>query len=738
MPAKIKSWSSIILLALVQQITSLQAAEGGKALTIDAIFASGEFSNDLLSDIQWIDEGAAFTFSRRNAESGLLDIHRYDVSTGESGLLVAGSQLTVDGKPVLMSAYRWSDDQVYLLIIGPVNLTWDSVREAPYYMHHRPSGTTWALADGDPTLRNVYLSPDSRKVGYVLNNDLYVTDLETRSTQAVTTDGSADIFNGIFDYSSGFFRRDAWHWSPDGKKIAFWRLDATDVNVFHIVDELPRYNIVRELKYANTGDPHAIYRIGIYDVERQTTLWMETRHEEQDYIPRVAWIDKDRLALQRLYQSHKTLELMLGDATTGETRTIVTDSDPAWIGITDDLFFFEDEDRFVWTSEKSGYRHAYLYDHQGNETQLTDGDWEISSLIALDEAESWLYFYAKKDSYIDQHVYRVGLDGSPVEKLTGEPGWYQWAFSPGHRYVIQTYSNANTPPAQTLLHSDGEPVRVVKQNRIAAMKDYVMPRTEFIRVELEDGIEIDGFLIRPTDFDPSSTYPAIGYGYGNAGSQVVVNRWGTQRGAKQDLWHRYMAEQGYVIFAFDNRTTAGRGKLAKNLTYGHYAKYAIQDFLEGVKHLKAQPYIDAGRVGFWGWSGGGYLAAALMTKGAPHIHTGVSVAPVINLDRYQAIGLQRWMGPLDENAEGYRKTNLLNYADRLQGNLLLIHGTGDENVKYAFTLQFANALIEAGKQFDMMLYPNQHHGINDYQQHVFTKIANYFEKNLKRACPCPE
>jgi dipeptidyl-peptidase-4 len=282
----------------------------------------------------------------------------------------------------------------------------------------------------------------------------------------------------------------------------------------------------------------------------------------------------------------------------------------------------------------------------------------------------------------------------------------------------------------TLRQPDGRKIRLLEENQLAAMEEYAMPHTEFIKVKLADGILIDGFMIKPLDFDPARKYPAIGYGYGNAGSQVVVNRWGTQRGPTQDLWHRYMAEQGYIIFAFDNRTTAGRGKAAKNLTYGHYAKYAILDYLEGVKYLKTLPYIDSSRLGFWGWSGGGYLAAALMTKGAPHIHTAVSVAPVINLDRYQAVGVERWMGFIKENEKGYSEVNLINYADKLEGNLLLIHGTGDENVKFAFTLQFANALIAHNKQFDMMVYPNRHHGIRDAQLHVFTKMANYFREKL--------
>jgi dipeptidyl-peptidase 4 len=222
----------------------------------------------------------------------------------------------------------------------------------------------------------------------------------------------------------------------------------------------------------------------------------------------------------------------------------------------------------------------------------------------------------------------------------------------------------------------------------------------------------------------------ITYGYGNAGSQMVVNTWGSARGAQRDLWHRYMAEQGYIIFSMDNRTTAGRGKLAKNLTYGEYGKWAVLDQLQGANYLKTLPYVDGERLGFWGWSGGGYLTAAMMTKGAPTYSTGVSVAPVIDLINYQAVGVERWMGQLDVNPEGYARVNLINYVDRLEGNLLLIHGTGDENVKYAFTLQFADALIKADKQFDMMVYPNQHHGIESYRLHVYTKIADYFKEKL--------
>jgi dipeptidyl-peptidase-4 len=710
-----------------------EANESKKTLSLESIFARNEFQNRTLQNIQWAIDEKSFTFTRQNPKTALLDIHSYDIASGLTELVIAGDKLLFKGKPVKLSYYQWSKDRNYLLLRGPSNLTWDGRSEAPFYIYESATQTLWPLAVGNPTLRNVQLSPDGSRIGYVLENNLYIADLKNQATRAITTDGSADIFNGFYDYgSSEFSRGNAWFWSPDGKKIAFWRLDATDVKVFYMVDELGKYNTVRPMKYPNAGERHAVNKIGVYNLKKDKTTWMDIGDNPDDYIPRINWTSSPgKLAIQRLRRDHEKLDLLIADVDSGKTTAIVNQTDTAWVDITHDLRFFNKQDRFIWTSEQSGYRHAYLYDLKGNEiTQLTKGDWEISSIIELDEIAGWLYFYAKKDSFIDQHVYRVDLKGADVEKLSNKPGWYDWHFSPTNEYVIETYSSAKTPQQLTLKDADGKKVTVLEENKIEAMENYAMPHTEFIKVKTSDGILIDAYMIKPLDFNPDKKYPVIGYGYGNAGSQVVVNRWGTQRGPRQDLWHRYMAEQGYIIFAMDNRTTAGRGKAAKNLTHGYYGKYAVIDYLEGVKYLKSLPYVDPSRLGFWGWSGGGYMAAALMTKGAPHIKTAVSVAPVIDLKAYQTVGVERWMDSISDNPEGYFETNLINYADKLEGNLLLIHGTGDENVKFAFTLQFADALIKNNKQFDMMVYPNQHHGIRDAQLHVFTRISNYFLDKL--------
>ncbi len=708
------------------------AATSKPLLSLESIFSGSEFSSKSIENVEWSSDGSSFTFTRRNPDTGLLDIYQHELASADDHLLLSSKALAYSGELVQMSRYQWSNDRQFLLIAGPETLTWDSVIEAPYFVYDSARKSTTALAAGSTALRNVTLSPHEKHVAYVLDNNLYVTELESGKTRAVTTDGSANIFNGIFDYGSTEFGfTDAWHWSPDGQKIAFWRLDVTAVKIFYVIDELGKYNQVHALKYPNVGEKHAINQIGVFDLRSGKTTWMDSGEDADDYIPRIDWTRSSQmLAIQRLTRNHKLLKVLLADTDSGQSRVVLAETDPAWIDITEDLMFFKDQDRFVWTSEKSGYRHAYLYDYAGKEKQLTQGDWEVTSLIALDEAGGWLYFYAKKDSIIDQHVYRVGLDGSEVQKLSREPGWYEWSFSADRKYVIETYSNAATPPVITLRNASGKKIHTLLVNALEGLSKYAVPNPQFFQFETTDGVLLNAYLIKPTDFDPQRKYPVIAYGYGNAGSQMVVNRWGSARGAQRDLWHRYMAQQGYIILSLDNRTTEGRGKLAKNLTYGHYAKWAIHDQLEGVKYLKTLPYVDPERLGFWGWSGGGYLAAALMTKGAPNYKTGVSVAPVIDLSRYQAVGVERWMGQLEENPEGYRQTNLLNYADQLQGNLLLIHGSGDENVKFAFTLQFADALIQHNKQFDLFVYPNQHHGIEDWRLHVYTKIANYFMEKL--------
>ncbi len=707
---------------------SLQAATG-KPLDMQTIFASDTFTARLPAALKWQPDGKSYAFIESDKKGQRIVSRAVDSEQAKTAFALKD----VRGLPVgfTLTDFQWRPENSILLLRGSVTTNWQGYRSAPWYIYQANKKTLRPLGVEGQQLQLVKLSPGGRHAGFVVDNNIYTADLESGESRAVTSDGNGDIFNGVFDYGSTEFGPvDGWRWSPDGKQIAFWRMDASEVRFYPLIDELKSYSEVRSFHYPNTSEKHAVNRIGVYSLRLGKTDWIDVGHDPDDYLAQMHWnTTSNGLYIQHLTRDHKTLKLWHATPGGKKASLVLKDTDPAWIDISNDLQPLAGG-AVIWTSEKSGYRHLYLITADKNEQPLTQGEWSVDSVIGVDEKEGWVYFYAKKDSLIDQHVYRVHIADQRIEKLTDKAGWHNWQLSPDAAYALATHSDARTPQSLSVVTTAGEEVSLIVAESVPAFGDYAMSHTEFVSFATDDGITLNGFIIKPPDFDPSKKYPVISYGYGNAGSQVVVNRWGTQRGPTQDLWHRYMAQRGYVIFAMDNRTTTGRGKTAKNLTYGEYGKYAVLDYVQGVNYLISLPWIDSQRIGFWGWSGGGYLAAALMTKAAPLFKAAVSVAPVIDLTRYQAVGVERWMGTPEENPKGYAAVNVMNYADQLQGKLLLIHGTGDENVKFAFTLQFADSLIKANKQFDMMVYPNQRHGISDFRLHVFSTISRYFDDNL--------
>lgn len=718
------------LVGMLVPATAASAAEG-KSLDMQTIFASDIFTAKLPSALRWLPGDNRYAYIETDGKGTHIVSRAVDARRSE----IALSLEKVRGLPLdfRLTGFQWLPDTNIFLLQGPAATDWQGYESAPWYIYDLKKKQLMPLGKPAQALQLVKLAPDGRHAGFVFGNNIYVTDLLSGETRPVTTDGNGDIFNGVFDYGSTEFGSvDGWRWSPDGSRIAFWQMDATDVPFYPLIDELQSYSAVRSFHYPNVGEKHAVNRIGVYALQSGDIQWLDVGHDRDDYLPEMNWnTSSDGLYIQHFTRDHKTLQLWYARLSQNEINHVLEERDPAWIDITQDLQPLSNGS-LVWTSERSGYRHIYLVTPGRGQRSLTEGQWSVDSVLGVDEAGGWVYFYAKKDSLIDQYVYRASLGNTNqlVERLTTREGWHNWQLSADARYALAIHSDARTPQSLTLRTAGGDELWSIVSDSVPAFDDYKMPHTEFVSFTTDDGVSLNGFFIKPLNFDPSKKYPVISYGYGNAGSQVVVNRWGTQRGPTQDLWHRYMAEQGYVIFAMDNRTTTGRGKAAKNLTYGEYGKYAVLDYMQGVNYLKSVPWIDSERIGFWGWSGGGYLAAALMTKAAPLFKVAVSVAPVIDLTRYQSVGVERWMGTPQENPEGYAAVNLMNYADQLEGKLLLIHGTGDENVKFAFTLQFADSLIRAGKQFDMMIYPNQRHGIADFRLHVFTTISRYFNENL--------
>ena len=701
-------------------------------LTLEDIYYSNKLFGKTVENIQWKPDGSAFSFTELNPQTKVEDIFLHDVATGKKSLLVNGTDLKYDGKQIKMSHYQWTDDGKFLLIEGPVKSIWRHSTQAPFYLYNVITKKINALSNGNTHLRNVKLSPDGSRVGFVRNHNIYVVDLKSGKETAVTTDGTENILNGEFDwvYEEEFGLADAWRWSPDGKKIAYWQLNQTREKVYHLIDEMGEYNTVFDLKYPKVGEQNAIVKIVVADLFTQKTTWMNIGTNDDIYIPRIFWTNSSNLlAIIRLNRMQNKLEMLMANSNTGKSKTVITDSSKTWVDVRNDIIFLKKSDRIVWPSEKSGYNHAYLYNYNGKLiNQITKGDWEVSSIDGVDENTGWVYLSGKKDSPIQQNLYRVKLDGTGLQKISGEHGWYNANYAPNYKHFVEFYSNVSTPIETTLKNADGSLVRVLEKGTIPALANYNMVYPQFLTFKTTDGTELNAYMMKPTDFDPSKKYPVLVYGYGGPGSQMVVDRWGSTR----TFWHQYMTEHGYIVFCVDNRGTGGRGKAFKNLSYLDLGKWSVHDQIEGAKYLSTLPYVDASRLGFWGWSGGGYLTCMMLTKGAGYFKTGVAVAPVTDFHLYDAIWTERYMGSPVGNKKGYDSASVLTYADKLKGKLMIIHGTGDDNVHYQNTLQFMQKLIDANKQFDVMFYPNKNHRISGgvTQWHLFTKISNYFFNNL--------
>jgi len=698
-------------------------------LTLEDIFYSSKFKEKKFENVQWFPDGSEFTHTKVNPQTGLTDILKHDVVSGENSIFVNGSSLEYNGHLINFGSYSISNDEKFLLFSGSLKKIWRYSTQAAYYILDLQNKKIFSLEDNSPSLRNVKLSPNSKYVGYVYNSNIYIVDLLTGETLQITNDGNQNILNGEYDwaYEEEFGLTDAWRWSPDSKKIAYWRIDQTRVKEFYLDDELGLYNKVTAIKYPKAGEEISIVKIGVYDLGKNKTTWMDIGPEANIYIPRIYWTNtSDKLAILRLNRRQNHLELLLSNTNTEQSEVIISDSNNTWVDVEHDILFLKEKDEIIWTSESSGFNHAYLYDYDGKLlNQITSGDWEVTSVEAVDEENGLLYFYGKKDSPVEQNIYRINFDGKNLERISLDNGWHTADFSPGCKYFINYFSSASSLTTTSLRNAEGSIVRKLEDNK-DIFDDYNLSFPEFSSFVTTDGVELNYYMIKPNNFSPDKKYPVIVYGYG--GSQTVVSKWGGTR----QLWHQFMAQNGFVIFCVDNRGTDGRGKQFKDLAYRDLSKWAVHDQIEGTRFLSSLSYVDSERIGFWGWSGGGYLTLMMMTRGADYFSTGVSVAPVSDLRLYDAIWTERYMGLPDENEAGYKAANALTYADQLKGHLLIVHGTGDDNVHFQNTLHIINEFQTKLKQFDLMIYPNRSHSISGGNTllHLFTLMSNYFFNHL--------
>ena len=724
------------MLCIVLVGFSLLNAQNGKKLTVEDIFASGKFRGKYLGSPRWLPDSKAFVFLKSDEGAKYTSIYKHDVKTGEESKWIDGTQLVdpSSGDTLRFMDYRIAPSGNKIMFKTNAQRVWRRYDDARYFVYDRSKKTMTPVREGDDLIRHAKLSPDETMVGYVFENNIYIKNLNTGKVTQVTGDGSETILNGLADwvYEEEFGQADRWAWSPDGKKIAFCRSDQKDVPVFSWVEYDGLYGKVRSVRYPKAGQKNSIVRVGVYHLDNGKTVWMDTGQDVDQYIPRIQWAPKgDQLLIERMNRLQNKLELLRAEPGSGKTTVILTDTDSCWVDIVDEIVFLNDDKRFLWPSERDGYRHIYLYNLDGQMLgQLTHGKWVVRQIYGVDDARRLVYFSANKDAPLEWHLFRVDLEGKKIKRLSVEPGMHSANFAPDFSVFIHTYSNIFTPTQTVLAYADGHSIRTLVKNAIEALKEYDLAYPELITFTTSDGVKLNAKITKPVDFDPNKKYPVLIYGYSGPASQLVRNSWG---GASNLLWYTLFTQQGYIIFTVDQRGTGGRGKAFKNLAYGDIGKYMLKDHIEAVKYLRSLPYVDGDRIGIWGWSGGGYLTLMALTKASDYFKAGIAVAPVSDFRLYDSIWSERYMGLPQDNKAGYDSTSALTYTDRYKGGLLVVHGLSDDNVHAQNTMQFIEKLQADAKPFQIMVYPGKNHsmiGGPSVYLHLYKMITEFIVKNL--------
>jgi dipeptidyl-peptidase-4 len=714
-------------LLLVLSWTGVAAAQ---ELTVEQIFGSTDFAVQR-AGLEFMSDGRAVVYERSGDAE---DVWVEGLETGEKTRLLEGRRLVPPGMtdPITIEGLSWSADESRALVFTNAQRVWRQNTKGIYYVYDVESRSLRPVSTGEGWQMFAKFSPDAGAVAFVRDNDLWISDLETGEERRLTGDGSEDIINGTTDwvYEEELGLRDAFRWSPDGGRIAYWRFDQSPIKPFFMIDELELYSQPVAVRYPKAGTPNSNVEIRVLDVVTGESRRIDTGDEPDAYLARMEWSGAGSLVVQRLNRHQNRLDVLLIDPAADSSRILVTETDSAWVDVNDDFTWLDGGRRFLWTSERDGWNHIYLYDRDGTlMRQLTSGEWEVAGIEGVDEEAGVVYFTATEQSPLERHLYRIPLDGQGLDRVTRGAGTHEITMSPDARHYVDEWSRAGVPPTTRLHTADGEVVRVLAENeeleqRLAATG---VQETEFFEFTTTDGVTLNGWMIRPPSFDETRRYPVVMYVYGGPGSQTVTDAWGGNR----YLWHQLLAQEGFIVASIDNRGTGGRGRDFRKVTYLDLGRWETHDQIEGARHLASLPFVDGERIAIWGWSYGGYMTALSMMNGDV-FRAGVSVAPVTDWRLYDTIYTERFMRTPEENPEGYARSSPIENAAELNGRLFLIHGTGDDNVHFQNSTQLTNALQAGGKQFDFLLYANRSHSIagGNTQVHLFTAMTDWLDRML--------
>ncbi len=701
-----------------------------KQITLEEIW-QGEFRTERLDRLQSLDNGKEYVVLNYDREARASTVDVYDYATSSLVRTMVNTD-DLDGVEFIVS-YTLSDNEYKMLLATQIEAVYRRSSIGTYYVYDLKTKALNKVSDDK--IQEPTFSPDGSKIAYGFENNLYLKDLSTEKTMQITRDGKKNaIINGITDWvyeeEFGFVR--AFDWSEDGQKLAFIRFDESKVNEFSMdVYGKDLYQKQQVFKYPKAGEANAKVSLHLYDLNSKSTKKVDLSGYNNYYIPRLEWTnDANVLSVQLTNRKQNTVDLVFVNGSDASSELILQETDKAYVDITSDLTFLEDNS-FIWTSEKDGWNHIYQYDKTGKLLhQVSKGDWEVTKYYGFDDNTGRIYYQSSEEGSIYRDVYSVLSNGKNKVKLSSRKGNNSASFSADYSYFINTYSSSEIPPIYSLRNAlDGKEVREIKNNSTLRTKlfGYQMSKKEYSTIAI-NGEDLNMYTIKPADFDPEKTYPLFMFQYSGPGSQNVSDRWG----GSNDYWHQMLAQQGIVVVCVDGRGTGLKGRDFKKMTQLELGKYEVEDQIAAAKKLGELPYIDASRVGIWGWSYGGFMSANCLFQASDTFSMAIAVAPVGSWRFYDTVYTERFMSTPQENPDGYNNNSPINHVEKLKGDFLLVHGTADDNVHVQNSTRLVEALVQANKQFDWAMYPDKNHGIygGNTRLHLYTKMTNFVKEHL--------
>ena len=712
-------------------IISFTVATGQqKQINLEEIW-SGAFRTQGLDELRSLKSGKQYAVLNYNQSSGESSVDVYDYLSGEKVNTLVSSSEIKDANYFL--TYTLSKDETKVLLATDLQQIYRRSTLGTYHVYD--VNTKKAILVSEHKIQEPVLNPAGTKVAYGYNNNIFIKNLTTGRTTQVTQDGLKNsIINGITDwvYEEEFAFVRAFEWNKDGSKIGYIKFDEAKVPRFSMdVYGKGLYPKQQVFKYPKAGDPNALVSLHVYDLKTQKTSNVDLSEYNNYYIPRIKWTQQTNvLSVQTTNRKQNTIDLIFVDASKNQTSLVLQEKDDAYVDITDNVTFFKDNS-FIWTSERDGWNHIYHFNKNGTlKNQITKGPWEVTNYYGYNPKNNTIYYQSTENGSINRGVYSVNVKGKNKKELSVETGTNRASFSKDYSYYINTFQSATTPSIFTLNDSNtGSVIKQIKDNAALATKvaGYKMSEKEFSTISI-NGNDLNMYTIKPLDFDPSKKYPLFMYQYSGPGSQNVANKWN----GSNDYWHQMLVQQGYIVVCIDGRGTGLKGRDFKKVTQLALGKYEVEDQITAAKKLGALPYIDANRIGIWGWSYGGFMSSNYLFQGSDTFSMAIAVAPVSSWRFYDTIYTERYMTTPQENASGYDTNSPMYHVDKLKGKFLLVHGSADDNVHVQNTTRLVAALVQANKQFDWAIYPDKNHGIygGNTRLHLYTKMTNFIKNNL--------